>query len=75
MMTFGINFKSFDNFVGLGNVYVHSDIIDCMNQQEKLANKKFKAGEDNLTTGIFQWSKDYTSGASNFSEAGKPFIT
>lgn len=38
--------------------------------QEKLGDKKFKAGQENLTTGIFQWSKDYTSGASNFSEAG-----
>lgn len=38
-----------------------------MNQHEKQAEKKFKAGLDNLTTGIFQWSKDYTSGASNFS--------
>lgn len=35
-----------------------------------MGDKKFKAGKDNLTTGIFQWSKDYTSGASNFSEAG-----
>lgn len=46
-----------------------------MNPQEKKAEKKFKAGEDNLTTGIFQWSKDYTSGASNFSEAGKNITT
>jgi hypothetical protein len=43
-------------------------------QQEKQANKKFKAGQDNLTTGIFQWSKDYTSGASNFSEAGNSLV-
>ena len=32
----------------------------------KQADKKFKAGQENLTTGIFQWSKDYTSAASNF---------
>ena len=41
-----------------------------MNPNEKMADKRFKAGKDNLTTGIFQWSKDYTSGASNFTEAG-----
>jgi hypothetical protein len=32
-----------------------------------MGDKMFKAGKDNLTTGIFQWSKDYASGASNFS--------
>ena len=42
-----------------------------MDPNEKQGDKKFKKGEDNLTTGIFQWSKDYTSGASNFSEAGR----
>ena len=35
----------------------------------KKADKYFKKGEDNLTTGIFQWNKDFTAGASNFSEA------
>jgi len=41
-----------------------------MNPNEKMGDKRFKAGKDNITTGIFQWSKDYTSGASNFTEAG-----
>lgn len=40
-----------------------------MNPNEKLGDKKFKAAQENITTGIFQWSKDYSSGASNFSEA------
>ena len=42
-----------------------------MSQNLKKADKAFKKGEDNLTTGVFQWSKDYTSGASNFTEAGR----
>ena len=46
-------------------------ILVLMSQNLKKAEKAFKKGEDNLTTGVFQWSKDYTSGASNFSEAGK----
>ena len=45
-----------------------------MNKKLKEADKKFKKGEDNLTTGIFQWSKDYASAASNFSEAGTQSI-
>lgn len=40
-----------------------------MNPNEKLGDKKFKDAQENITTGIFQWSKDYSSAASNFSEA------
>lgn len=40
-----------------------------MNKNEALGDKKMKAGKENVTTGIFQWSKDYASGATNFSEA------
>jgi hypothetical protein len=40
-------------------------------KDEKMGDKKFKAGLDNITTGLFQWSKDYASAASNFTEAGK----
>jgi hypothetical protein len=44
-----------------------------MNKNEILGDKKFKVGKENVTTGIFQWSKDYASGATNFSEARKYF--
>lgn len=40
-----------------------------MDPNIKLGDKKFKAAKENLTTGIFQWSKDYTSAASNLIEA------
>lgn len=29
----------------------------------------FKKGKENITVGVFNWSKDYASAASNFDEA------
>ena len=45
-------------------------IMDYKSERE--GDKKFEKGKDNLTTGIFQWSKDYASGAHNFQAAGRP---
>ena len=61
-MISGISFRNYDFMV----IYYHKK-LDLMSL--KKADKYFKKGEDNLTTGIFQWSKDFTAGASNFSEA------
>ncbi|CAD8079593.1 unnamed protein product [Paramecium primaurelia] len=41
------------------------------NSQEKEADKMFKKGKDALTTGVFQWKKDYNLGAMQFEEAAK----
>ena len=38
-------------------------------KSERDGDKKFEKGKDAITTGIFQWSKDYASGAHNFQEA------
>ena len=62
-MIFGMSLKSYD-LDGLFTIYKQLDLMSL-----KKADKYFKKGEDNLTTGIFQWSKDFTAGASNFSEA------
>ena len=71
-MTFGTNFRNCDKDVTellfiLMKFILLNIVYKLMSQNLKLADKKFKKGEDNLTTGVFQWSKDYTSGASNFS--------
>ncbi|CAD8120666.1 unnamed protein product [Paramecium sonneborni] len=41
------------------------------NNIEKEGDKKFKKGKDALTTGVFQWKKDYNLGAMQFEEAAK----
>lgn len=35
----------------------------------KQGDKMFKKGKENITVGVFNWSKDYASAASNFDEA------
>lgn len=52
-----------------------TDLMVCMYNRmdyksERDGDKKFEKGKDAVTTGIFQWSKDYASGAHNFQEAG-----
>lgn len=37
-----------------------------MSQDQKAADKQFKKGQEAITTGIFNWSKDYASAASMF---------
>ena len=37
-----------------------------MSVQEKAADKQFKKAKETITTGVFNWSKDYASGASLF---------
>lgn len=37
-----------------------------MSTQEKAADKQFKKAKEQITTSIFNWSKDYASGASMF---------
>lgn len=36
-------------------------------------DKLFKKGKEDLETGLFKWSKDYTSAAMNFDKAASLF--